>query len=120
MTAWLVFTHLASNVKGRDKYVSAMLRQCKDTAGTVAEWKAGQARISASCSAISETLLLTTEGKRVYTESAFVQAQAEHTAQVREFLFICMWIKRCRGCVFSLKCRQKMLLFGPKQSTWPR
>ena len=115
-----VKTHSSKHERKGLNCLPAMPRQCKDTAGTVAEWKAGQARIGASCSAISETLLLTTEGKRVYTESAFVQAQAEHTAQVREFLFICMWIKRCRGCVFSLKCRQKMLLFGPKQSTWPR
>lgn len=65
-----------------------MLRQCKDTAGTVAEWKAGQARISASCTAIAETLLLTTEGKRVYTESAFVQAQAEYMAQVEVVVYV--------------------------------
>ncbi|BDA42104.1 Dynein heavy chain 2, axonemal [Coccomyxa sp. Obi] len=69
-----------------DAYCTEALRQCKDTAGTVAEWRAGQARISASCSAISETLLLATEGKRVYTESAFVLAQAEHMGQAQQTL----------------------------------
>lgn len=67
-----------------------MTRQCKDTAGTVAEWRAGQARISTSCSAISETLLLATEGKRVYTGSAFVQDQADHMARVIHSANICL------------------------------
>ncbi|CAL8461618.1 g1149 [Coccomyxa elongata] len=69
-----------------DAYCTEALRQCKDTAGTVAEWRAGQARISASCSAMSETLLLAMEGKRVYSEGAFVQAQADHMAQAQQTL----------------------------------
>lgn len=56
----------------------------------MSEWRAGQARVSASCSAMSETLLFATEGKRVYSEAAFAQAQADHMAQVSCIARMCL------------------------------
>lgn len=57
-------------------------RQCRDTAATVADWRAGQATIAAGCQALSEVLLMGVEGKRVYPEGAFLQHQEEHMVQV--------------------------------------
>ncbi|KAK9909936.1 hypothetical protein WJX75_009720 [Coccomyxa subellipsoidea] len=69
-----------------EAYCTEALRQCRDTAATVADWRGGQAIIAAGCQALSEVLLLGVEGKRVYPEGAFLQHQEEHMVQAREAL----------------------------------
>lgn len=60
---------------------SLACRQCKETAATVANWTSAQGRISASCQAILDTLLIWCEGKQVFDQGAFLTRQAEHRSE---------------------------------------
>jgi hypothetical protein len=59
-----------------------LIRQWRETSSVVAEMASTEHRVSASCRAISETLLLACDMKQVLSQAAFLQLQAEHRAQV--------------------------------------
>lgn len=79
----------------------SMLRQLRKAEAAVSEFKAATRKIEATCRAVSDTVLLSVERKRLYGNAEFADVQAQHRALVSLFSLVTSAVATCVGSIPS-------------------